>query len=119
MLDPVTGDLDLSGGLLKLTSGADAVRQKLFIRLGLHLGEWFLDQRVGMPYHRDFLQKNPSMVTMESVLRKAITTCPGVASLDQFSLFLGSNRVLSVTFEAKTLDGTPIVVENFVPGGAA
>lgn len=115
-LDPVTRDLDLSGGLLKLTAkGAESVRQRLTGRLSLRKGEWFLDQSIGIPYD-DVLGKIKSLPAIESMFRKAITTCPGVALLTSFSLTVNANREASLTFEAVATDGTPISLEDFVAG---
>ena len=51
------GDLDFSSGGLELLEGVDEIVQKLDTRLQFFLGEWFLDQRLGIPYYEDILIK--------------------------------------------------------------
>jgi hypothetical protein len=104
-LDPVTGDLDVSGGKLKLTSGANRTRQRLYLRLGMVKGTWFLDASVGIPLHDKVLGKFSTLTVVESIYRRAITTCPGIASLTSFSVTLDAQRRLDVRFEARSVDG--------------
>lgn len=96
--------------------GADWVRQKLLLRLGLRQGEYFFDSSVGVPYSRVVGQKNPDLTAFETVLRRAITTCPGVASLDRFALTLDrKTRGLSLTFSVTAATGEAVTVQDFVP----
>ena len=52
LLDPATGDLDISGGRLHFSTGLQAVAQGVRIRVRMIRGEWFLDQSLGVPYLR-------------------------------------------------------------------
>lgn len=115
-LDPVSGDLAHGGGLLSIVSGTDVVAQRLRLRLGLWLGEWFLNALVGVPWPQ-WIGSKPDLKTIESVLRRAITTAPGIASLDVFSLSLdGASRALNVSFRATAVTGEVIDVTDFQPG---
>ena len=47
----------------------------------------------------------------ETILRAAITSCPGVAALESFNLALNAaTRHASVTFRVKTVDGATLAV---------
>jgi hypothetical protein len=123
-LDESTGDLGWrrsASGLrqLSLTApGAPAVRQKLYLRLGLGQGEYVLDARRGMPYFQQIFVKATGRRLAESIFRRAITTCPGVATLESFRLAVGADRVGRLSFVARALgDATPIVVNDFIPAG--
>ena len=123
-LDESTGDLGWSrssSGLrqLSLTApGAAAVRQKLVLRLGLGQGEYALDQRKGMPYFQQLFVKATGRRLAESVFRRAITTCPGVATLESFRLTVGTDRTARLSFVARALgDSVPVVVSDFIPAG--
>lgn len=116
-LDPVTGDLALVEGRASLTSGVEAVLQKLRIRLSLWKGEWFADTSVGVPFLR-FLGVKGAEGLAETVLRRAIATCPGVASLESFALALVGRRA-TVTFRARTTSGEPVDVQDFTFAEAA
>lgn len=122
-LDPSTGDLAWTRGAdglrrLSLTAGADAVRQKVLLRLGLAQGEYVLDARRGMPYFQQLFVKATGRRVAESVFRRAITTCPGVARLDAFRLAVGADRVARLTFTVTPVDDTEAVtITDFVPAG--
>ncbi len=104
-LDTVTHDLAIERGDLALVRGRDAIAQDIATRLQFFQGEWFLDQRVGMPYFKEVLVKNPDLGAVRFVIRSAILSTPGVRSLESFSLtFDGATRALNVTFTAKTVD---------------
>lgn len=114
-LDPITGDLALSGGRPVLVSGADAVAQRLRVRLKLQQGEWVLDRNVGFPWLSVLAAKGSERL-LEVLLRRAITTCPGVRSLDRFSLSVDPRtRVAVVTVTATTITGEPVTIADFAP----
>lgn len=123
-LDPTTGDLAWTRGAdglrrLSLTSGADAVRQKLSLRLGMAQGEYHLDTSVGMPLFQQVFTKATGRRAAEGIFRRAIATCPGVASLDAFRFAVDSQRRATVTFAVTAVpDGSTITVTDFVPAGA-
>lgn len=100
-LDPATGDVDLSRDDLYFVTGADAVAQHLQIRLRVFKGEWFFDTRVGIPYYSQIFVKNPNLAAIQTVFRRAITSTPGVDSLERIdSQFDASTREYTLTFSA-------------------
>ncbi len=107
----LTEDLDLSfvEGKLQLVTGATRTRQKLRIRLSTFLGEWFLDQRVGIPYFRDVLVKNPDEAIVRGIFADVITSTPEVLTLDRLDLDL-SGRTLSLDFACTLTDGTSVAL---------
>lgn len=106
-----TGDLDMSSNDLTLISGADAIAQHLRIRLRIFQGEWFRDLRVGIPYYQRVLLKNPQLIAVQGMFRRAITTTPGVLELQRFELAYGAaERKLTLTFSA-LLEGEDVARE--------
>ncbi len=105
-----SGDLDISKGRLQIVSNGTEIAQKIAIRLQFFRGEWSLDTSVGIPYFQNLLGvKNPNLSTVRSLLLEAITSCPGVASVTNFTLSLDNNtRTLSVSFQATTDTQDPI-----------
>lgn len=99
------GDIKVVEGDVLLTTGVDAIRQHLEIRLQTFLGEWFLDQRIGVPYFEDVFKKNPDLTVLNAVFTKAILDTPGVNSLGSLSFDLQSGRQLAITFSAVTDEG--------------
>ncbi|MBP6829465.1 MAG: hypothetical protein KA978_01715 [Deltaproteobacteria bacterium] len=104
-LDPTTGDLLLTAGRLTLVEGVEAVAQRIKGRLTLWAGEWFADTSLGIPF-LSFLGAKGGEKLAESTLRRAILSCPGVASLESFS-FTADARTRSavIAFRVRTTDG--------------
>lgn len=103
-----TGDLRMEGGNLVFVTGAEAVRQHLESRLRFFLGEWFLDQREGIPYFRHVLGvQAPSVTLLTSIFRKVALDTPGIESLPLFRLAI-DRRTLQIEFEAHLETGEVI-----------
>jgi len=102
----LSGDLDLQGGQLVLVEGQEEIKQHLEQRLRTFLGEWFLDQSIGIPYFDDILKKNVIVSEVESIFINEIISTPGVVRLLEFDLSLDKGlRRLSVTCLVETIDG--------------
>lgn len=112
-LDPLTGDLAVTGHALALTSGAEAVAQRLRLRLALWRGEYILDQGVGIPYGALLGRKGAAPRLLEAHLREASATCPGVDVLTEFALTIDTNRHAAVALTARAADGTPITLDAY------
>jgi len=106
-LSPATPyDLDLTAADLQIVTGDDAIVQKLAIRFQFFRGEWFLDERVGIPYWTDVLVKNPSEADLRSIFTQTITTTPGIAELNELTFSLDPiTRKLDLSFTATKDDG--------------
>jgi hypothetical protein len=103
------GDLKLVNHSLVWIKDAEYARQRIETTLDLFLGEWFLDLRIGLPYFRDILIKNPNSDLVKSVFRRAIMNTPGVVSVPTLEYEADSvARRATVTFEAVYQDGTVI-----------
>lgn len=114
-LHPTTGQIVLSGGRPAFVSGADAVAQRLRVRLRLWRGEWLLDQNVGFPWRSILGEKGVNRLA-ESLLREAIVSCPGVRSLDRFAFAVdATTRRASLSFTVTTITGEPVTVTDFAP----
>jgi hypothetical protein len=109
-LDPVTGDLALSTGPARLTSGVESKAQRLRLRLLLQRGEYRLDLRQGVPYLSAIFGKG-TRTAAETILRRAASTSPGIASIDQWSFTVGADRHALLTLRASTVDGEPVELD--------
>jgi len=107
-LDESTVDIDTQNGTgLRIIDGVDAISQHILIRLRFFQGEYFLDQRLGIPYYQDILIKNPNLVVVRSIYREAILETPGVLDITRFDLnFDSANRSLRVDFTCTVTDST-------------
>jgi hypothetical protein len=109
-----SGDLDLVSRRLRLTEqGAEALAQKLRVRLGLAQGDWFMDRRVGVPYYTDVMGKQPAGAA-EALLRGVIMTCPGVAALESFTLTRNTDRRARLSFAVRSVTGDIVTVNDFI-----
>lgn len=100
------GDIDTTDNALSLLTGYDAIAQHLQIRLRTFLGEWFLDQRIGMPYFEEFLVKNPNKLVLDSRIRECVLETPGIIAVGAIDYELtGATRSLAVSFTATLQSG--------------
>ena len=110
-----TGDLDTTGHRLNLATGEEAIDQQLRIRLRTFLGEWFLNEEVGFPYYREVLIKSPNLDLIRSLFVQAITSTPGILTVDEISATINtSTRTLSVDFVATMDTGEELVYSPFI-----
>jgi hypothetical protein len=86
------GDLALEHGDLALVGGStdeeniQAIAQDVRIRVRMFLGEWFLDESRGVPYHQQIFRKGARAGLVQSLLRRAIEQTPGVRVVTEMSL---------------------------------
>ena len=114
----VTGqavDLDLSGHRLNIVDGDDAIEQHLLIRLKFFLNEWFLDSRVGVPYFRDILVRNPNIDLIRNIYKTTILDTPGIKSLESIELDIDTaTRTLNLSFSCTLDSGTVLTYDPFI-----
>ena len=110
-IDWATGDLSVP---IRFVEGVDAIVQNLRIRLRFMLGEWFLDQRLGIPYIEQIFVSSPDVPLVDALLKRAILTTPGIAAVPVFqSRFESAERRYYVDrFEAKLIDGSVLSIVN-------
>ena len=105
-INTATEDIELVGNDFALTSGVEAIQQHLSQRLKTFLNEWFLDNRIGVPYFEHVLKKNFDAVVVDTIFKKVIIETPGVLELLSFNADLDkAARTLNITFRARTSEG--------------
>lgn len=116
--NPIAGDLKLTNGQLSLVDGTEAIAQHLRNRLRFFLGEWFLDQRQGLPFFREIFVKNPDRQVIRTIFRRTIRETPGIATMARFELTIDTTRSARLTFVA-LLDepgADPLEFSDFILG---
>ncbi len=113
-----TQDLATTGGDFSLTSGKDAIRQAIEMKLRMVIREWFLDRTKGTNYYGKILG-NHSFAEIDSELKRVILTTPGVTGfLDPIQYNReGPTRVLVAQFRVNTDEGELSFQEPLSPIG--
>lgn len=112
-----SGDLDLSTGNLRVEqSVAQCTAWKLSNLFGFFKGEWFRDQRQGVPYFQFVFVNNPNLSLIGNLFKRVIMSAPGVATVTDAQLsFNKRQRELDATFAIATNDGAILVGGPGVP----
>lgn len=103
-LDPLDeSDILYENSDFQLVDGAEAIRQHVLIRLRFFQGEYFLDQKLGVPYFQQILGKGISLPVVRSLIQETIIETPGINEITSFDLVYNSaSRSISITFSAST-----------------
>ena len=105
------GDLDISSGNLQVESSvAQVTAWKLSNLFAFFKGEWFLDQRQGVPYFQYVFVSNPSLAVIGNLFRQVCQGAPGVASVTSLALdYQPRYRNLTANMVVQTDDGVTLV----------
>jgi len=100
----------------------DFLAQRVRSVISIFLGEWFLDQSLGIPYIPKDDIKTAHRSILENALKTKITAIEGINKITYFySTFNSGTRILFVEFIAETVDGKILEIkDNFktpIPGG--
>lgn len=103
-------DYRIADGRIVLSTGADAVRDRLFTALSTQLGEWFLDAEDGVPYYGvgGILGGKMTEAEVGAILRRRILLDPEVSRVVTFTMNQNAARRVFVVAEVllALADGT-------------
>lgn len=110
LLNTATGDLDFTGDQLSTTTTfADALRQRLLIRLRLFRREYQFDLTAGIDYYGQVLRKDATKEFLDNFFTLKIEETEGVEYLQGFSSEMKSSaRSYSMTFTVLATDGSSV-----------
>lgn len=98
------------GGRIQLASPIKTVKDRILTRLQTELGEWYLDNRVGVPWYTTTTQRGILGSKMQSdeisaILRRQILDVDGVVRIETFNInFDNSSRSLSVNADVTVIE---------------
>lgn len=114
MSDILLGDdhrIKLENFDLVLTSGSQAIAQRVKQRLLLFLGEWFLDETEGVPYLQRVLTKGENQDAIRQLFIREVAETEGIEEIEQLDFTVNNeSRIGSVSFIATTTTGDTIEV---------
>ena len=76
-------DGDLPDGFTPLVLAEQAIAQRVWLRLSIHRGEWFMNPNAGLPW-ADWMNTamTPGLqAVIEKEIRKQVSTVPGIAAV--------------------------------------
>ena len=92
-------DMFLDGSDMAFAEEADIVKQRLTIRLQFLLEEWFLDNRVGLPFTQFIFEQGSTIEDIYELFRKEINDTEGVENITELNLTPdASNKGMRVDF---------------------
>lgn len=81
--NPDWHDLELvDGKTVFIDEGDEMVAQRCRTRLLSVKGEWYQDQRQGVPWMNEILGMRPTATRLESIFRNALKQIPGLAEIE-------------------------------------
>jgi hypothetical protein len=109
-LAAVAGDFALVGGDTAAANQA-AVAQGIKIRVRMILGEYYLDEEVGVDWLGQILVKNPDPAVVRELIRQAIASTPDVLEVVGADLQLDTEtRTGSIPYSVITAYSTTALV---------
>jgi len=110
-LDPLTGDLVISAGDLRIATGAEAIAQDWNLRLGLFVGEWPLDRRIGIDYQNIIFGPKPPESVLRHIYDRVTRETAGIRSIERLEFtFDRRTRQLTVDVAAFIETGEQITL---------
>lgn len=106
------GSLLIEANNLVWATGADEVATALTTNLRSFLGEWFLDESLGVPWKQLIFQKGTPPDLVASALKVEIVQTKGVRSLNSFEMDIDrATRKLTVTVSVTAFTGEELELE--------
>ncbi len=98
----VNGDFARAGGDTVEANQA-AVRQAIGIRVKFFLGEYFIDESIGVDWLGQILIKNPDHIVVVELIRQAIATTPDVVEVVAADLVDDGDRRWHIDYTVRTV----------------
>lgn len=107
----VDGDLAFdSNRELSMIDGLDEIAQSLFIIVQTRLGEFYLDENVGLDQSAILTKQFDEDVAHDAIV-EALMEDDRVEEVTDIQ-FIQTGRTLSISFSVKTTTGDPVTVDN-------
>ncbi len=108
MVDRVTGDLAATSDgtqIGRTLRTIDTLEQRIRTRMQTFMGEWYLNEEMGVPYFQEVLVKNPDVARVRALLLAALLSVEGVKQVTKFDVaFIPGDRRFTVDFHCISND---------------
>lgn len=102
LVDPETGDLDVSQGLQLIDSNQISLRQRLWLRFNIWQGDWYFEETIGFPY-RTYISKKVMKTVLDNKIREVCRLEPDVLEINDFQSSMDhTTRTYEAYFEVIT-----------------
>lgn len=82
---------------------------KINLRFQLFEGEWWGDKRIGTPWYKSILVKNPDPAVISQTIKAVILSVPQIAQVEKLTYqYDNATRAFGFYFEAKAKTGQKI-----------
>jgi len=99
-------DIEIANSDLSLTEGREGIQQHLSQRLKTFFGEYFLNNKIGVPYLQQICVKGYNPIVVDSILKNVVINTPGIIRITKWNILIDrSLRQLYLIFRASTDDG--------------
>lgn len=109
LLDRETHDLVKNKNTFSMIYDKEAIKQRIWIRLGINKGEWFLNTELGVPWY-ELLDNNATLEQIRAEVYNAILEEEYVKSIDYVSIerIDRGQRILYISFSVLLTTGDTI-----------
>lgn len=109
-IEPSTGDLTLLNYNLRLTNTMQQfLSQKIENTLKTINGEFFANERIGIPYFQQVFGKSIDLNSVSSIFKSAVLNIPEVDSILKFETeYDPRTRIFEIDYTVKAVDDTVI-----------
>ena len=114
-IDAIDYDYRIVGGRLRLATGADAVADRLRVRLHAYQDEWFLDRTFGLPWYDGDMLGAASSRLISPLIRRELLKDPEVEAVLHFAM-TQSGRQLSISATVRTTHGDALSLNEVLDG---
>lgn len=114
-LQLINNDLYFENNNLSTITGIEETAQNIVINMKTFLGEWFLNQTIGVAYFSDIFVKNFSLNNVETVLLNAIINTSGVLNVLEFNVEYNTNRSITVNTKIQSEEGDIVLNDILLP----
>jgi hypothetical protein len=98
-----SGEWVVEDGDFATVADADAVPQGIRIRVGMFLGECYLDESIGVDYIDSVFIKNADPLLVRSLIERAISGTPDVTNVIGAQLVNEGGRAYSISYAVDTV----------------